>query len=125
MWQRLEAIAIRCLLMMAVVIIAINLLALMLHFPACFGLIVIVTGWRRMRGRYLGGDAYGSARLATLADLWRNNLLSDDGIVLGDCGYMQRPTRREGVRALFSMLPSPIACRLFLAAFFGRKWMER
>lgn len=117
-----SALVVRWVLMLAVAVVAVNLLAVLFHFPACFGVLAIVTAWRRMRDRSLSGDAYGSARLATLSELWRHGLLGDGGLILGSCGYMGRPTWRQGVRSLFSRLPSPLACRLFLAAFFGRAW---
>ncbi len=121
-----SAFLVRCLLTLSVGLIALNLVAVAARFPAWLGLPGVALVYRRVRRwRGGGGGAYGSARPSTIGELYRHGMLGEDGLILGTCGYMERPTRREGLRALFSRRPSPLACRLFLAAFFGRTWLEK
>lgn len=120
----LSAYLIRWMLILAVLLVVLNLLALAYRFPLYPAIAAVAIAVRGMR-RWGGGDAYGSARSITLRELVRSRMLGETGLILGTCGYLERPSRWHGVRALFSRLPSPIACRLFLAAFFGRTWLER
>lgn len=117
------AFLIRGVLMSAVGIVALDLLALVLRFPAGAGLGLLVLAYRRWH-RWQRSDAYGSARSSGLADLLAHGMLGDNGLVLGTCGYLPRTTRLAGIRALFSTLPSPVACRVFFAAFLGPRWLE-
>lgn len=121
------AFFIRCVLMLSVGLIGLNLVAIAARFPTVLGGIAVLLFYRRLRLRRWrgGGDAYGSARASSIGELSRAGMLGDDGLILGTCGYMGRPTRWQGLRALFSTMPAPLACRLFLAAFFGKQWMDR
>lgn len=126
MWLRLEATAIRGVLLLAFLLDALALADLAIHYPGWALLLGAADRYRRWRRGGGYGDAYGSARTSGLADLWRNGLLGDKGLIVGTCGYLPRPTWGQGVRALLARrLPSPVACRLFLAAFLGKSWMER
>jgi hypothetical protein len=117
---------IRGLLVLAVGVAALNLLALAIRFPLLAAVPLGVVAWKKLH-RWQVSDAYGNARPSGWADLWHNGLIGggDDGLIMGTCGYVEPPTRAEGLAALFSpAMPSTLAVRLFLAAFFGKQWME-
>lgn len=117
------AFAARLMLMLAVFGIAFNLLILGLNYRAAIVVLLCFLAYRRMR-RWRGPcDAHGSARSSGFADLLRAGLLDEDGLMMGDCRYLARPSRTEGLRWLFSpLVPSPLACKLFLAAWVGGRW---
>ena len=80
--------------------------------------------YRRFQRRYGGGYAHGTARVANGMDLYANNLLGQDGLILGRTDYTARPTFGEAFRHLFT-LPlsrSDTAVALMRAAFSGKKW---
>lgn len=97
---------------------------LAMNFP---GLAMLAAGlaaaakFRRWRG---SGWAFGTARVADIADMAAGGLLSDEGLILGRVGHA-RPTRMQGVRALFNRrIGTDMACRLFLASVFGPRWIS-
>jgi len=117
------AFLIRCALALAVVMATLTLLSLGLRFPGAVTVLLGVAAYRRAMAWRGSGDAYGTARPSSLGDLWGNSLLDGDGgLIMGTCGYVEPPTKAEGLAALFSLKPSALACRLFLAAFLGRGW---
>jgi hypothetical protein len=121
---RAGAFVCRLTLGLAVCLAAVNLLAIALRFPLLAAVPLGVVAYRRLT-RWETSDAYGSARASGVADLWQHGLLGEDGLIMGSCGFIDPPGKAEGLRALFvPSLPSTLACRLFLAAFFGKPWME-
>lgn len=118
------ASTVRLLLVLAVAAIALNLLALAVRFYIVAVVLLGFAAYRQLT-RYRGsGKAYGSARASEFFDLLAAGLLSDDGLLMGDCGYIDPPNRADGLKALFSPLPAPLACKLFLAAWLSPRWAE-
>lgn len=111
------------------------LAATVLTAAAGFGLLALNIPWlamlaaglaaaakfRRWRG---SGWAFGTARVADIADMAAGGMLSDDGLILGRVGHA-RPTRTQGVRALFNRrIGTDMACRLFLGSLLGPRWIS-
>jgi type IV secretion system protein VirD4 len=119
------ASAIRLLLVLAVIAIAVSLVALGIRFQAVAVVLLAVAAYRKLRRFRGSGGAYGSARASGFSDLMAAGMLSSEhGLLMGDCGYLGRPSKAEGLRALCSPLPAPVAVRLFLAAWLGRRWAK-
>src|SRR5262249_49804515 len=63
------------------------------------------------------------ARLASLGEMSAGGLLAEDGLILGRC-LAERPSLTQAVRSLLSpFIRTDWACRMFLAAVFGRGWV--
>lgn len=78
--------------------------------------------WRRVRSGQGSDWSHGQARVASLQDAESGNLLAADGLILGRC-LPEKPTKRAALLALLSPRVGPeTACRMFLAAFFGKQW---
>ncbi len=95
-----------------------------LLFPAAALLILGVAALGKLNGWRGTGWAHGTARLASVADLYSAGLLGDEGLVLGRTGYAAAVSRMQALRAhvLAPRGREEAACRLFLQAFFGRRW---
>jgi type IV secretion system protein VirD4 len=99
---------------------------LSLHFPPLGCLFVAGTVWRYTRRRYHSGSAFGTARLASMFELFQHKMLGPDGLFLGRASYVEPPSRGEALRTLFSPgTPSENACRLVFAAFLGTRWRDK
>lgn len=122
------AFAIRLVLIASMLMIGVDLLAILARFPALAVAVAGFIAWRR-RHRQTVSDDFGSARTADIWELVRNGMIAEGetgGQFLGSAGYLNPPGKADGLKALLSpSLPSGLACRLFFAAFLGRKWMER
>lgn len=69
--------------------------------------------------------AFGTARFADTADLYAGGWLGNhDGLILGGAGDTAPPGRLAAIRLLLTapLSRSATACRLFLGAFWSRKW---
>jgi hypothetical protein len=80
--------------------------------------------WRRSRQWQGSGWAFGTARLSNYQDLHRAQLIGHGGgLILARAGFTAPPPRWQAVRTLFTtpLRRSDEACRLFLAAFSGRR----
>lgn len=98
-----------------------GLAALAVRFPFPAIAVGFLLVWRYGRG---GGVswAYGTATVSTLADLVRNNLLSDGGLIMGRTLPESTP-KLAGLMGLFDLrLASADAVRRFLSAFCGEGW---
>jgi hypothetical protein len=117
---------VRVTLMTAVSLAAVNLLVLVIRFPAYAALPACVIAWRN-RGNWRLSTAHGSARASSIMELISLGMIGRGrgGMILGTTGYLDPPGKGEALAALFSPgLPSTLAVRLFLAGFFGKQWME-
>jgi type IV secretion system protein VirD4 len=91
--------------------------------PMVIFLVLIGMTWRRFRRSY-NSYAYGSARTASMGELVRRGWFGRNGPILG-MSLADRPPKLKAVFGLINpSLPSPIACRTFLAAFFSSSWLE-
>ena len=124
MLGRLLAFPTRMLLIAASGLFALGLLLIGLRFPYLLLLIACVAAWRRLR-RWRGSAwSHGSAAVASHADIDRGGLLAEDGLILGSC-LPEKPSKRAALLALLSpRVRSGSAVRLFLAAFFSRRWTQ-
>jgi type IV secretion system protein VirD4 len=114
----------RSLLMAGTGCLAAALLLLGFLFPAVGLLALGLAAVGKLKGWRGSGWAHGTARLASVNDLFEGGLLEGEGLILGRTGYAAPVTRVQALRALF-FAPrgqSEAACRLFLATFFGRRW---
>lgn len=119
-----RARVLRSLLQLACACIGVGLFLIGMRVPFMFLLVAAGVVWNRFRRVAASGWSHGTARLATLSDLIRSNMLGDDGLILGTTGTMQRPSFREGLSALWSARTSPVlASYLFLSAFGGKRWV--
>lgn len=103
-----------------------GLLLLAFLFPVVGLLGLGLAAAARRKGWRGSGWAHGTARLASAGDLFEAGLLGSEGLILGRTGYAVPVTRLQALRALF-FAPrgqSEAACRLFLAAFLGRRWAD-
>lgn len=114
----------RCLLVLAVAVAFLTAFALAVRFPSITAIVFGCLAYRRLSMWVGSGSAYGTARPSGFGTLWRRGLLGDEGLIMGRAGYTIPPSRLEGVTALFSPLPSALACRLFLAAWLGSRQCE-
>jgi type IV secretion system protein VirD4 len=116
----LLALACRLILIAACGVPAYGLAVTILCFP--------VIGWVLLgyvfHRQPLASVAYGSARTASAAEAERAGLFSDRGPILGRF-LADRPSLTQAVRALLSpSIRSDWPCRIFLAAVFGRGWLN-
>jgi type IV secretion system protein VirD4 len=111
----------RCLLVLAVGIAFFTAFALAVRFPSITAIVFGCLAYRKLSRWRGSGTAYGTARPSGFGSLWHRGLLDDDGLIMGRAGYTLPPSKLEGVTALFSPLPSALACRLFLAAWLGSR----
>lgn len=110
---------IRAILLLACWIVAIHAVTLCLRYQWPGVLIPAYLLWRRRRFRR-GGYAYGTARMANLAELCRRHMFSGRGLLIGRAGWCDKPTKGQAIRALLSpRIRSDLAVRLFLAAFIS------
>jgi type IV secretion system protein VirD4 len=115
--MKLPAVACRVVLILGCFVFALGFVAIASQFPALIMVAAVAAVWARLRWKG-SGYAYGTARVASVADLARGGLLAKDGLILGRVGYTRRPSGGQAVRALLSSrLASDVACRVFLAAF--------
>ena len=121
-----RARVLRTILKLACCCIGFGLVMLGIHVPLMFFLIVLGVVWNRARRVARSGWSHGSARIASINDLIRSNMLGDDGdsLFLGTTGMMPRPSLREGVSALWSpATSSDMACYMILSALGGSRWV--
>ncbi len=82
---------------------------------------VLFCGASRWKG---SGTAHGTARWATLSDLYRRGLVGGHhGLILGRVGYAAPPSRGQALHALFNAprARAEEVCRLVSAAFSNRR----
>ena len=81
--------------------------------------------WRGVSAAKSGGSAWthGSACFAGWATLAKGAMLCESGLIFGDTGLLGRPNKLAATLGLISPFQgSEVACRAFLAAFFGGGW---
>jgi type IV secretion system protein VirD4 len=116
--------ALRSILQLGCCCVGFGLFMIGMHVPFMFFLIAAGVVWSRVRRVAASGWSHGTARLATIGDLIRSNMLGDNGLILGTTGIMSRPTFREGLSALWSARISPeLASYVFLSALGGKRWV--
>ncbi len=118
-----RAHVLRTILLVACSCVSFGLFMLGIRVPWMLCLIVLGMAWNRARRVARSGWSHGTARLARLSDLIRNNMLGQDGLILGTTGgVMPRPSLREGLSALWSPAISPdMACYMILSALGGSR----
>lgn len=114
----------RSILMMACSCVAFGLFMLGVRMPFMFVVIGLGVAWKGARGWAGSGWSHGTARIARLGELVRYRLLANDGLILGTTGLLPRPTLKEGLSALISSTSAEWACRQFLSALGGSKWVS-
>jgi type IV secretion system protein VirD4 len=122
MLSKLLSFLSRIVFILACGVFALGVVLIGVRFPYVALGLAAWMAWRRMR-RIRGSDwSHGQAKIASLQDAERGGLLADDGLILGRC-LPEKPTKRAALLALFSaQVSSETACRMFLAAFFGKQW---
>jgi type IV secretion system protein VirD4 len=121
--RKIWAWGIRSLLLVAVSILTVDFVIVGLQYPAVGGIALIAATWRKLRRRWPVSDAFGSARVAGLADLLRGKLLERSGLILGKLGAGP-PQRGRALRSLFNpLVTSEWAVRECLRAFLGSRWI--
>ena len=120
---RLIAALCRTLLILAFGVTAVGAAVLALRFIAISLLVFAAQAWRTVKRRAVT-DNYGSAATASLSQMESGGLLGEDGLILGRC-LDDRPALSAGALALLSpRIGNDLACRTFLAALFGGKWLS-
>ena len=112
------AVVLRTILLLACLCVVGMALMFAVNLPMLYWLIGL--GLAVKYGKRWKGSAWshGSARMADLACLVRHRLVGTDGLILGTTGYTPKPTRWQGLAALFSPSTSAeAACSLFQSAF--------
>ena len=116
-----RAHALRTVLRLACCCVAFGLFMIGLRVPVALLVLAVGVGWNRIRGVAASGWSHGTARVSSVGDLIRSNMLGEDGLILGTTGIMSRPSFWEGLFALWSARTSAVlACHLFLSSL-GRK----
>lgn len=124
MITRLNAVACRLLLLLAVLVVACGLAVLARRFTNACLLLVAFLAWWRGRRFFTGSDVHGSARVASLADAQHHGLLDGggDGLILG-ATFPESPSKWAALGSLVSpSVRSDVAVRMVLAAFYSPGW---
>jgi type IV secretion system protein VirD4 len=117
------ATACRAMMILACLTLVWGVAAVAMVVPAVAWCALALLAWWRLRRPGAVSDSYGTARTASVSDMENGGLLSDSGLILGRC-QVERPPLAAGIAALFSpRTGSDIACRSFLAAGFGGRWL--
>jgi type IV secretion system protein VirD4 len=120
---RLIAIACRLALVLASVITVAGIALIALAHPFLGVVLVGLAWWRKLHHRRVT-DSYGSARVASVAEMGRGGLLAEDGVILGRC-LPEAPSLAEGVGSLLNpTVKSDIAVRSFFAATYDDRWLS-
>jgi type IV secretion system protein VirD4 len=120
---RLIAVSCRVALVLASVISAAGAVLIALAHPLLGIVLVGAAWWRKLRQRRTT-DSYGSATLATTADMDRGGLLQDEGVILGRC-LPETPSLGEGVSNLLNpAIRSDVAVGSFFAATVSDRWLS-
>ncbi len=91
------------------------------HYTVLLVVLVGFTIAKRLRTWTGSGWSHGTARLATLDDLYKANLLGKSGVILGRATLCDPPSLTTAVRSLLNPGVNPTeACRLAFAAFLRR-----
>src|SRR4051794_35232815 len=117
----------RLLLVATVAIAAGGCLLIGMRLPVIGVGVLALLAWERFRGGFGEGWAYGTARLASVAELFRAGLINGrSGLIIGTTGYLDKPTKAQAFRWLLSPLTSSLAaCRLFFAGCcLGWRWND-
>lgn len=113
----------RLALVLAVGIAAAGVMLLGFAYPVLGIALVALALFHRRRRRHVT-DAYGSATVASVAQMDRGGLLAADGIILGRC-LQERPSLAEGVGSLLSpAVRGDIAISNFFAATYSKRWLS-
>ncbi len=124
MFDRLWSSGCRLLLMAATVCCVAGIVVLGVRYPPVGAIVLAFAVWCRMRGWSGSGWTHGTARWSGLLDLARNRLLAKHGLIFGRV-CADPPLGSQALRLLFSRrVGAELACRIFLAAFASRKWIN-
>ena len=122
MISRLISFFCRIAFLFAAGVFACGLVMVGVRFPIVILVVLAVIAWHRLRRGHGSNWSHGSATIASLPQIERAGLLADDGLILGRC-LPESPSKRAAVLALISpLVSSEVACRMMLAAFFGKGW---
>ncbi len=124
MITRLFAFLTRIVFLLACALFTLGLILAGLRFPFLALSLAFVVAWRRWRKWQGSAWSHGSATVSGLPEIEKAGLLAEDGLILGRC-LPERPSRRAALLGLVNpAVGSKSACRMFLAAFGGRHWIE-
>ena len=115
----LWALVCRLVLIFGIGVSGLSFFAIALQFPILVTVPVGVITYRRLTRWRGSGDAFGTARSSDAADLLSKGLIgSDAGLIMGTAGYVEPPSKADGLAALFNpAMHSDLACRQFFGSF--------
>ena len=123
MLSRLFAFLTRIVFLLACGLFAVGLVLIGRRFPMIAFALAAWVAWKRLRQWRGSSWSHGSAEFSGLAAMEKGGLLPDDGLILGRC-LPEKPSKLAAILGLLNpRILSKSACRLFLAAFFGRGWL--
>jgi type IV secretion system protein VirD4 len=121
--SRWTALSCRMALLGACGLVACSAVMIGVRSPPVGLVLLAAMAWRRSRFR-LATTSYGSADTATPTQMEGGGLFADHGPILGRV-LAERPSLRAAIAALFRpSVGSEAACRIFLAAVFGARWLN-
>jgi hypothetical protein len=92
------------------------------RLPAVGLILLAYVAWKWFPRRRGSSWSHGTATTASLVQIERAGLLSDQGLILGRV-IPEKPSKWSAICGLISpRLGSEAAVRLFLGSFFGRRW---
>ena len=116
----------RLLLIAAGMLLGVGLVELAARYPYPALLVALYAVWRWHRRPGPPGWVHGTARLSGWADVVRRRLAGEDGLILGDAGYLDPPGWRLAIGQLLTARPrdSLLAMRLFLGRLWSPGWCQ-
>jgi type IV secretion system protein VirD4 len=121
--RRTVAHALRFCLVASCLGLVYSLLEVVWRLPYFVGFVAFCLFLRRIEKSKGSGWTHGTARMASFADLVRNRLLGNDGLILGSAGLTHSPSLWQALNGLFSpSTDSETASRQFFAVFRRGRW---
>jgi type IV secretion system protein VirD4 len=113
----------RLMLVLALLVFTLAAVFVCVQFPIVGLLVLGGAAWKRGRPLHQLGTTFGTARFASLKNIYRSGLRQPSGgVIVGRASLAEQPSKWQAIRFLLSpRISSAEACRLFASAFWQRR----